>query len=341
MNKLNTLFLVVALSLFIEARAHYYEPSTVANSGKKTISNTADYLIQATEEKVWDIDRQKTKYHYEIMFKKHGFKANFATLVKSDYRVHDQGFRYHGIARTHSINELSPKEARLGYWTGFKTLFHFEASYDGLNTYDRGILSFGLLQANHTGEILALMGEFKQKYPYLFQKYFGRYGISLHMKYESYKDQWKVNDIEYLDEYGKKAWLEIAKNMELMASFIEAGHTPEMQACQRMVIIKYYLGELMQRTVTFHNKPKTIGNIMNSEVARAAIMTLAVKFGVTGAQKRFQAGLDRISHRYQSFLQVDEVEWLKSIELVANEVEVSKRINYILETAPSSAYAVR
>lgn len=328
---MNLFFIVVMLTSSI-AWGHYYESSTTRHLSSIQLSKRS--------KQVWENNQPKRQESFELHIPHLKLKARFSTLVKSDFRHFDHGISYHGSARTTSKYQLTSQELQQGYWLGFQTLFEFEGAYDGINTYDRGIFSFGLLQANHKGEILWMMADFEQKHPELFRQYFGKYGIRLNKTLNPNSGEVKVSQIEFKEQFeGEEAWEAIAQDMELVGSFIASGHTPEMQECQRNTIVQKYLNPLMKRKVTFRGVNYSMADMLNTEKGRAAMMALAVKYGVTGAQNRFQEGLNTVSWKYNDFYEVDENHWLRGI-VYSNKLDkkLKERIEFILEQS-SAAYA--
>lgn len=146
-------------------------------------------------------------------------------LTNSVHMVFPNGVMYAGqslieldIQTIQSVG-LTAQQAR-----GLQYVSTHEGKFDAINSYDRGIFSYGFIQfvgaQAHGASLNRVLGSMKANAPSLFQRIFQRAGMDV-----------ENGAMTVLNDVGRKltgdpAWLYVQQNVVLCGPFIQAGFEP-------------------------------------------------------------------------------------------------------------------
>ncbi|MEH0158552.1 hypothetical protein V6R21_31170 [Limibacter armeniacum] len=269
------------------------------------------------------------RIHYKLRLTSLQKEIGFYDAINSSHAVNPKGIRYLGeIDMDKDLLEPYEQVYRLAY----KVLFAHEGKYDAINTYDRGVFSFGFIQNNAKyGELSLFMKQLSLYYPEAYYRYFGERGIEVN------RDEEGSNMIQVVDDTGKllmgdAAWKYMSEDVKVIACFIEAAHDVSIRKMQREFLHERYTNLLLERSAKFHGKYYTWGELMGAdEKLLAAAVTLGVNLGVGGANSVLQKALNEMSALYKSPDQINMELFLRQIRSIGNDDRVTRRINMILE----------
>lgn len=192
------------------------------------------------------------------------------------FRKRDMGLAYYGsvtIAEAIEANRslimslgITPSALNV-----MKSVSENEGKLDSVNTYDRGILSFGIYQwtigaGDGTGELPALLKKLKNSFPGDFNKYFGNYGLDVSGDTTDTYGYFILNGNKINMESEKQQF----RQAEWAFRFWESGQDGQMQAAE----IDHALGRLK----SFYWNPRfaingfTLSEIITSEYGVALIL---------------------------------------------------------------------
>jgi hypothetical protein len=176
-----------------------------------------------------------------------------------------------------------------------------EGCFDAVNSYDKGIFSYGFIQfsGGMGGSLNDFMLLLKIKYPDTFHERFGKYGIEV-------SEGTPRAIISVLDTEENKtltadaAWMYIMQNKPLTCAFIAAGSDMNVVSTQIEYIMYAYLNpavnSLIDLTIggtTHYGVP--LHAIINSEMGVAAMVDLTIVMWVRKMSALFKQAIEEVA----------------------------------------------
>lgn len=209
-------------------------------------------------------------------------------VTYSAYMQYPQGIVYGGqsvihipVERVESVGLNRKQAAALEYVSSH------EGKYDAINSYDKGIFSFGSIQfvgaAEHGASLNDVLAGMKANAPAKFNQVFQQVGI----------DSTGLTTT-VLDETGRKlsgdeAWLYIQKTVPLYGAFIRAGFDPDLVLEQlraaNTLYVQLTLNAPLNLLINGARVFPVLSDILRSEGLLTALIAIAINRG-NGAMRR-------------------------------------------------------
>ena len=218
-----------------------------------------------------------------------------------------------------------------------------EGKFDAINSYDKGIFSFGFIQfvgaTAHGGSLNHLLASMKLYAPSLFEYYFRRAGIDT-----------EGGIVTVLNNSGDKlqgddAWLFIQNTITLYAPFIQSAYEPSLLKEQLRCAASMYVQKAINLKVPLNINGISlvipqISMILSSEAALTMLIDLCVNQGTGGLTKILQTAMPIVAQKYRlltlkSLRSIDEFELLNTVVSTATDSRVSERTRSVLNAGLS------
>ncbi|GAA4844909.1 hypothetical protein [Algivirga pacifica] len=268
--------------------------------------------------------------HYTLYLKECDKKVTIADGNTSKYMINPNGFQYLGGV---GFKEGSADYKERVYSLAYEVLFAVEGKYDAINTYDRGVFSFGFIQNNaKKGELTAYMSYLKNEYYSLYQRYFEHKGILVE------RDEEGAEEVRVLTKEGvllraDQAWEYMATDIQVIGCFIAAAHHPEICKSQRLFLHQKYSYNFLYSSFRFKGDSYDWRQFVgNDQRLMAAIITLSVNLGVQGARELFQKAINEVGVLYDLPEEISVDLLLRQVRSIGRDARITKRINLILES---------
>lgn len=254
-------------------------------------------------------------------------------VTYSAYMQYPQGIVYGGqsvihipIERVESVGLNRKQAAALEYVSSH------EGKYDAINSYDKGIFSFGSIQfvgaAEHGASLNDVLAGMKANAPAKFAQVFQQVGID------------SVNyTTTVLDETGRKlsgdeAWLYIQKTVPLYGAFIRAGFDPDLVLEQLRAANNLYVQLTLNAPLNLlingaRVSPK-LSDILSSEGLLTALIAIAINRGNGAMRRMMEEVLNNLAATskltsLQALRQVDERLICQTIADTSTDVRIRDR----------------
>ncbi len=218
-----------------------------------------------------------------------------------------------------------------------------EGKFDAINSYDRGIFSYGFIQfvgaSEHGSSLNRLLDSMKLYAPSLFDKYFRRAGIDT-----------EGGTVTVLNENGAKltgdnAWLFIQRTISLYAAFIQSAYEPLLLKEQLRCANNMYVQTAMNLKVPLSINGISlvvpqISTILSSEAALTMLIDLCVNQGSGGLTRVLQTAIPPIAQKdrlltLNNLRSINEFELLNTIVATATDSRVKDRTQLVLNSGLS------
>ena len=261
--------------------------------------------------------------------------------TQSRYMVYPNGLYYAGQSKTYLPLEmvksvgLTDVQAR-----ALQFVSQHEGNFDAINSYDKGIFSFGFIQfvgsSANGGSLNRLLESMKLNAPTLFNQYFRKMGIDT-----------EGGTVTVLNDNGQKlagdnAWLFIQNTVPLYAPFIQSGFEPLLIKEQLRCATSLYVQTAMKLKVPLNINGiplvvPQIAKILSSEAATTMLIDLCVNQGSGGLTRILQTAIPIVAQKYRlltlnTLATINEYELLNTIVSTATDSRVSDRVNNVLKS---------
>lgn len=254
-------------------------------------------------------------------------------VTYSAYMQYPQGIVYGGqsvihipIERVESVGLNRKQAAALEYVSSH------EGKYDAINSYDRGIFSFGSIQfvgaAEHGASLNDVLAGMKTNAPAKFAQVFQQVGI------DSTGYTTTVLDDTGRKLSGDEAWLYIQKTVPLYGAFIRAGFDPDLVLEQlraaNSLYVQLALNAPLNLLINGARLAPKLSDILSSEGLLTALIAIAINRG-NGAMSRMMAEVlnniaaTRKLTNLEALRQVDERLICQTIADTSTDVRIRDR----------------
>lgn len=268
-------------------------------------------------------------------------------VTYSAYMQYPQGIVYGGqsvihipIERVESVGLNRKQAAALEYVSSH------EGKYDAINSYDRGIFSFGSIQfvgaAEHGASLNDVLAGMKTNAPAKFAQVFQQVGI------DSTGYTTTVLDDTGRKLSGDEAWLYIQKTVPLYGAFIRAGFDPDLVLEQlraaNSLYVQLALNAPLNLLINGARLAPKLSDILSSEGLLTALIAIAINRG-NGAMSRMMAEVlnniaaTRKLTNLEALRQVDERLICQTIADTSTDVRIRDRAQGALNGGLSFAKA--
>lgn len=202
-----------------------------------------------------------------------------------------------------------------------------EGCFDAVNSYDKGIFSYGFIQfsGGMGGTLNDFMLLLKLKYPTTFETCFGKYGIDV-AEGSPRAVVSVLNTEENTVLTGDAAWMYIMHNKQLTSAFIAAGSDLNVVSTQIEYIMYAYMNPAINTLVdleiagnAYQDIP--LHSIINSEMGVAAMMDLTIVMWVRKMGLLFKRAIEEVA----SELGLTSLDDIKNID---ERTVIQKMISY-------------
>lgn len=202
-----------------------------------------------------------------------------------------------------------------------------EGSFDAVNSYDKAIFSFGFIQFTGglaSGSMLSrVLQRFKTRDEYAFNDCFGKYGINI----QNYKSPtFQVETSTGIKE-GDLAYMEVANNMQLTASFIASGFRRSMIRSQVEIALEEYVLKALSPTqlININGINYNFNQIIKTQGGFALRVDLCVNRGLGGSILVLKKAIEQIISETENN-DLSNINERKIVEVVAtNDLEIWKK----------------
>lgn len=260
-------------------------------------------------------------------------------LTNSRFMVYPEGIMYPGqsllaldLDAIASVG-LTPKQAR-----ALQYVSTHEGKFDAINSYDRGIFSYGFIQfvgaAAHGGSLNKLLASMKKWAPSLFLKVFQRVGLDV--------EQGVLTVLTESNRLlsGDPAWSYVQRTVPLYGAFIQAGFEPTLVREQLRMANELYVQPTLNLALNVpvngtNVKVARLSDILVSEGALTAAIAICINQGIGGLGKIFTAAIGTIASQNRLntaalLSRVDERQVIEQIAFTATDERVRNRANGLL-----------
>ena len=202
-----------------------------------------------------------------------------------------------------------------------------EGCFDAINSYDKAIFSFGFIQFTGglaSGSMLSrVLQRFKNRDEYAFNDCFGKYGMNV----QNYKvPTFQVETLSGIKE-GDAAFLEVANNLQLTATFIASGFRRSMIRSQVEIALEEYVLKALSPTqlIFINGVNYPLNQIIKTQGGFALRVDLCVNRGLTGSILVIKKAIEQIitETEINDLSKIDEREIVKVV--AANDTESWKK----------------
>jgi LysM repeat protein len=269
-------------------------------------------------------------------------------VTQSAFMQYPEGIIYSGqsfihlpMDRVQSVG-LTPQQA-----AALEYVASHEGRYDAINSYDRGIFSFGSIQfvgaAEHGASLNHVLASMKANAPGKFAQVFQQVGID--------SSGWQTT---VLDESGRRlsgdeAWLYIQKTVSLYGAFIRAGFDPDLVLEQLRAANDLYVQPALnfRLNLNINGIPIVVPrlrDILSSEGLLTALIAIAINRG-NGAMSRLVAdtittvAAPRRLQTFEALRQIDERLLCPTIADTTTDPRIRDRAQGVLDAGLAFAKA--
>ncbi|TAH20975.1 MAG: hypothetical protein EAZ08_04505 [Cytophagales bacterium] len=250
-----------------------------------------------------------------------GYSEYTATFPKADGEISTIVFRDNvpspyttymdGIVHTGSF---MPKDIRPGSLPNvaisdtlaksLQFVYAEEGCFDAVNSYDRGIFSYGFIQfsGGMGGTLNDFMLLLKLKYPTTFEEYFGKYGIDV-AEGSPRAIVSVLNTEENTVLTGDAAWMYIMHSKQLTTAFIAAGSDLNVVSTQIEYIMYAYMNPAINTLIDLEiggniYQGVPLHSVINSEMGVAAMMDLTIVMWVRKMGVLFKRAIEEVASEF-------------------------------------------
>lgn len=262
-------------------------------------------------------------------------------ITNSRHMVYPKGIMYAGQSNfaldLYSIQSvgLNPETAR-----ALQYVSTHEGKYDAINSYDKGIFSYGFIQfvgaAAQGGSLNRVLASMKANAPTAFSRVFQSVGIDV-----SGNAVTVVNDKGAVLQ-GDPAWLYIQQTVSLYGAFVQAGFEPSLVLEQlRMANVLYVqpaLAAKLELNIVGTRMTVTLQDIFTSEAFRTIAIAVGINQGIGGMSRNFVApATSRVAVEtgVPDLRQIDERAVAQVIAATATDERVRNRVQGVLNSGLS------
>lgn len=275
--------------------------------------------------------------------------ATFRDNVPSSFTVYKEGITYAGTP-TASIDKLPPQAfAAAGLnatlTKALRLVSSHEAKFDGINSYDKAIFSFGFIQfaggSISAGQLPNMLFLLKSKQPQMYQQLFGQYGIDV------VAGSPRPNVLVWTETGaqlgGDDAWMYIMRNKQLTTAFIAAGNSPICMAIQIEQAAVGYVFPALKMNIDLGATGKVpASSILRSEAGNIALIDRTINMGGGGAGRLFAEAINVLAPgaslgQVQALSDQRILQQLVTIGTARNDRRIIDRMNSILNGGYSFA----
>jgi LysM repeat protein len=218
-----------------------------------------------------------------------------------------------------------------------------EGKFDAINSYDRGIFSYGFIQfagASAVGASLnRVMASMELNAPEAFNRIFKRVGIDT-----------EAGMVTVLDHTGNKlrgddAWLFVQRDVRLYGAFIQAGFEPSLVREQIRMANDLYVQPALNFKLNLIlggiriSIPRLV-DVINSEAALTVVIAIAINQGVGGMGRLFATAINNVAAQSnidtgQKLPGINELAVIQDIAANTTDERIINRINGVLNAGLS------
>lgn len=265
-------------------------------------------------------------------------------LTNSRFMLYPEGIMYPGqsllaldLATIQSVG-LTAHQARALQYVSVH-----EGKFDAINSYDRGIFSYGFIQfvgaSAYGGSLNKLLGSMKKWAPALFQRVFQSVGIDVEGGLMT------VQTESGRELAGDMAWSYVQRTVPLYGAFIEAGFEPLLVREQLRMANELYIQATLNAALNIPVngvavRVARLGDILSSEAALTAAFAICINQGVGGLMKIYTEAIGTIASQQRLntaalLAQIDERAVTAQIANTALDERVRNRANGVLTSGLS------
>jgi hypothetical protein len=268
--------------------------------------------------------------------------ATFRDNVPSSFTVYKEGITYAGTP-TASIDKLPPQAfAAAGLnatlTKALRLVSSHEAKFDGINSYDKAIFSFGFIQfaggSVSAGQLPNMLFLLKSKQPQMYHQLFGQYGIDV------VAGSPRPNVLVWTEQGaqlgGDDAWMHIMRNKQLTTAFIAAGNSPICMAIQIEQAAVGYVFPALKMNIDLGSAGRVpASSILRSEAGNIALIDRTINMGGGGAGRLFAEAINTLAPngslgQIQALSDQRILQQVVSIGTARNDKRIIDRMNSIL-----------
>lgn len=245
-------------------------------------------------------------------------------VTNSRYMLYPNGIMYGGQSKMQlSLYLVESVGLNLQQARALQYVSTHEGQFDAINSYDRGIFSYGFIQftgAAVTGASLnRLLSSMEANAPQQFSQVFQRVGIDTDGGIVT------VLDGNGFRLRGDEAWLYIQQNPQLYGAFIQAGFEPMLVREQLRMANTLYIQPAMNYKLSVNvagiqiNIPR-LQDILTSEAALTLVIALAINQGNGGMSRIVADAMSRVAeqHRLTNLGALQAIDEREVCETIAN-----------------------
>jgi hypothetical protein len=222
-----------------------------------------------------------------------------------------------------------------------------EGCFDAINSYDKGIFSFGFVQfsGGMGGSLNDFMLLLKIKYPLTFANCFEKYGIEVSEATPRAVVS-VLNTEENTALIGDAAWMYIMQNKQLSCAFVAAGSDMNVVSTQIEYIMYAYMNPALNSLVdleiggnSYQGVP--LHSIINSEMGVAAMMDLTIVMWIRKMTEIFKKAIEEVANEF-GFTALEDIKGIderaviqKMISYEDTKALTDRRLNKVLSSGMS------
>ncbi len=260
-------------------------------------------------------------------------------LTNSRFMVYPEGIMYPGqsllaldLETVESVG-LTPKQAR-----ALQYVSTHEGKFDAINSYDRGIFSYGFIQfvgaSAHGGSLNKLLASMKKWAPSLFQRIFQRVGIDVE------NGVLTVLTESNRELSGDPAWSYVQRTVPLYGAFVQAGFEPALVREQLRMANELYVQPTLNTALVVpvngvNVRVARFNNVLMSEGALTAAIAICINQGIGGFGRIFSTAIGTVASQSRLnsaalLSRVDERQVIEQIAFAATDERVRNRASGVL-----------
>ncbi|GAB4327033.1 MAG: hypothetical protein OHK0038_00610 [Flammeovirgaceae bacterium] len=316
--------------------------------------------VVAPNDLTYKILREFTKY--KITFphpvSQQKITAEFNNFVVSGFNEYYDGVGYKGLSQTDLPLEVF-KNLGLdeGLAMAVKYVSKHEGNFDAINSYDKAIFSYGLIQFAGTpsgGALGRLLGRMKWEQPKYFEEHFQRFGIDVDYQMKNGKISFgeiKVFDLKTktgkFEVSGIEAEKAIRADKQLYGCFLRAGYEPALMISQIGMAIDDYVRpalnirlDINSNGLQLQNLPLT--DVINSTMGLTTVIDLTVNQWINRTREYFRLAIEAVMiedniNTIAELRMINEKSVLQKIVAQATDLRVATRTKSVLESETLSS----
>ncbi|MCU0392134.1 MAG: hypothetical protein MUE81_13525 [Thermoflexibacter sp.] len=253
----------------------------------------------------------------------------FRDTVPSPYATYLEGIVYTGTFMPKHIQEGTLPNVAISATLAKALQFVYaeEGCFDAVNSYDKGIFSYGFIQFSGGlgGSLNDFMLLLKIKYPDTFYERFSKYGIDV----EEGTPRAVVSVLDTEERRmlsGDAAWMYIMQNKQLTLAFIAAGSDMNVVSTQIEYIMYVYMNPAINSLIDLEINGETyrdvpLHSIINSEMGVTAMVDLTIVMWVRKMSALFKNAIEEVANE----LGLNSLDDIKNID---ERSVIQKMISY-------------